>query len=281
MELDDFAVDNMFDELYYEVDSYKAKSKEYLAIWRNRYEVFIYDILKQRYGTKLNDFWKSCTVPLNSNKAFVIVERRCHPNMWFILRNIAYFGQGWSIYLFCSKQNRGYCAKLIGDKNVHLITVFDEIADSRTGLLEYNELLKKRSFWEQVDAENVCLFEMDCYLRKQIPEDLLEYDYVGTPWGWDQKSPGGSGLTLRKRSMVLDICDKIEPGTLMQDCYMEKGVRELGYNFLHPIAAKEVFVESYITEDPVGVHQWWTFFLNYHIQNIDKKIVRSLLTLDI
>lgn len=81
--------------------------------------------------------------------------------------------------------------------------------------------------------------------------------------------------------MVLDICDKVEPGTLMQDCYMERGVRELGYNFLHPIAAKEIFVESYITDDPVGVHQWWTFFLNYHIQNIDKRIVRNLLTLDI
>jgi hypothetical protein len=281
MELDDFAVDNIFDELYYEIESYKTKSKEYLALWRGKYEVFVYDILKQRYGNFLNEFWKTYTVPLKSDRAFVLVERRCHPNLWFLLRNIAYFGQGWSIYLFCSKQNRDYCASLIRGKNIHLITVFDEVVDSRTGILEYNELLKKRSFWEQIDAEHLCIFEMDCYLRKPITSELLAYDYVGTPWGWDLKSPGGSGLTLRKKSVMLTICDKVEPGTLMQDCFAEKGVRELGYEFMHPIEAKNVFVESYITDDPVGVHQWWTFFFNYYLQNLDRAVVRKLLTFQI
>lgn len=281
MELDDFAVDNMFDEMCFEFDAYKEKSKEYLAIWRNRYEVHVFDILKQRYGAKLNEFWKGYDVPIKSDKAFILVERRCHPNLWFILRNIAFFGQGWSIYLFCSKQNIQYCKKIIGDKNIHLIPIFNEIAEPQKGIIEYNELLKKKSFWEQIDAEHLCMFEMDCYLRRSIPVDLLEYDYVGTPWGWDLKSSGGSGLTLRKKTVMLDICDKIEPGTLMQDCYAAKGICELGYNFLHSIEGVNVFVESYLTDDPVGVHQWWTFFFNYVIQELDRSIIRNLLTLNI
>jgi hypothetical protein len=281
MELTDFAVDHIFDEIFYEIHGYAKKPEEYLARWRVRYEVFVYDVLKQRYGDKLNAFWKDHQPPLKSDRAFVIVERRCHPNLWFILRNIAYFGHDWSIYLFCSKQNREYCRAIIGDKNVHIITVFEDIADAQTGLLEYNELLKKRSFWEQIQAEHICMFEMDCYLRRSIPVDLLDYDYVGTPWGWDLPSTGGSGLTLRRKSVMLHICDTIEPGILMQDCFAGKGIRELEYKYLDSKEGIYVFAESFITEDPVGVHQWWTFVFNYLMQKKDIRLIRNLFTLDI
>jgi hypothetical protein len=157
--------------------------------------------------------------PLVSEKAFVIAERRCHPNLWFILRNIAYFGQGWSIYLYCSKQNAAYCARILGDKlsNLHLRIVFTEVVDAATGVREYNELLKEESFWESISAQHICVIEMDCYLRKPIPDSLLEYDYIGAPWAWAMASPGGSGLSLRRRSAMIDVCRRGDASIPMQD----------------------------------------------------------------
>ena len=283
MELNDFAPEHIFDEMEYEMEEYKKNGPPVLVKWRHRYEPFVYDCLKQQYGDALNKFWKTYDPPQVSDKAFVLVERRCHANLWFLLRNIAYFGQGWSIYLFCSRQNFKYCKAILGGKNVHLIVIFEDQADAKTGVREYNELLKQASFWERIDAEHICVFEMDCYLRKHIPEELLEYDYVGTPWGWNLRSPGGSGLSLRKKSVMIDICTrKVADETHMQDSFAAEGVCELGYDFLHSSEGVKVFVESYYTDDPIGVHQWWTFFFNYYIQGGgSKEMIRKFLTLDI
>ena len=279
----DFALDHIFDEVEYDIEGYKKNQSAYLAKWRGKYEPFIYDYLKQQYGATLNEFWKTYEPPLNSDRAFVIVERRCHPNLWFILRNIAYFGRGWSIYLFCSAQNIKYCSAILGKnaKNVHLKVIFNDMVDTSQGLKEYNELLKQTSFWEKIDTEHLCIFEMDCYLRKHIPDELLHYDYVGTPWAWTIKLPGGTGLTLRKKSVMIDICTRKAPSAVPQDCFAAEGICELGYEFLHPSESKNFFVESFFTEDPVGVHQWWTFFFyNYIVKEYPKDMILKLLTLD-
>jgi hypothetical protein len=286
MELDDFAIEYIFSEIKHDIDIYNKNTKKeiwvkLIASWRNKYEIFIYDILKQRYGAILDAFWKTYEIPLISDRAFVIVERRCHPNLWFILRNIAYFGRGWTIYLFCSKQNYEYCVAILGKnyKNVHLIVYYNEIADMITAIDDYNTTLKSKSFWEQIESETICVFQMDCYLRKHIPEELLEYDYVASPWIWDTKLPGGGGLSLRKRSVMIDICDKKEQSHVAEDDFVSRGVCELGYNFLHSSESKKYFVESCFTEDPVGVHQWWTFYFSN--MPVSKEIIINYLTLDV
>jgi hypothetical protein len=40
------------------------------------------------------------------------------------------------------------------------------------------------------------------------------------------------------------------------------------------------FVENYYTEDPVGVHQWWTFFFPNQTEGAEE-IFHSLLSLEI
>ena len=285
MELGDFAVDHIFDELQYEFEDYKTTPHTVLARWKHRYEPFIYNILKQRYGVVLDTFWKGYEPPLNSDRAIVIVERRCHQNLWFILRNIAYFGRGWSIYLFCSKQNYDYCAAILGKnlKNVHLKIIYDGVVEPAVGINDYNNTLKSKAFWEQINAENLLIFQMDCYLRKHIPDEIIDYDYVGTPWSWNLKSPGGSGLSFRKRSVMIDICSKKEPGNLGEDCYVAEGVCELGYDFLHSTEASKLFLEScFMFNDPVAVHQWWTYVGTVaNAMDTYRPIFRNLLTLEI
>jgi hypothetical protein len=282
--MDSFSPDHMFDEMEAELPFYEKEPQKWLSIWRNRYDPAVFQILTQVYGPTLDAFWKTHTPPLNSKKAFVIVERRCHPNLWFILRNIAYFGRDWSIYIFCSKQNASYIADILGDKlaNVHLNILFTEVVDAATGVREYNELLKLREFWGRIDAENICTIEMDCYLRKTIPDELLQYDFVGTPWGWALHTPGGTGLTLRRRTAMLDVCNHGDKKTAMQDHFASEGMflREHSWLAAAPDGI-QTFVENYYTEDPIGVHQWWTFFFNRFLFGQDKQIARKLLTLHI
>jgi hypothetical protein len=282
--MDSFSPDHMFDEMEAELPLYEKEPQKWLAIWRNRYDPAVFQILTHLYGPTLDAFWKTHRPPLNSKKAFVLVERRCHPNLWFILRNIAYFGRDWSIYIFCSKQNAAYIAEILGDKlhHVHLNILFTESVDAATGVREYNELLKQRGFWERIDAENLCTIEMDCYLRRPIPDELLDYDFVGTPWGWALNTPGGTGLTLRKKTAMLDVCDHGDPKTPMQDHFASEGMFLRGHEYLASAPdGIHTFVENYYTEDPVGVHQWWTFFFNRFLYGQEKQIARKLLTLQI
>jgi hypothetical protein len=276
-------MEHIFDEIPNELEAYKEDQKKWPRIWRHRYEPIIFSQLKEKYGTILHKHWDSCFIPKTSEKAFVLVERRCHLNLEFILHNLAYFGEGWSIYIFCSKENQQFCEKLLGKHkySINLIPIFENDVSMEEGVREYNQLLQESSFWKQIEAEHICTIEMDCYLRKKIPEELLDYDYVGTPWGWDLKSPGGSGLTIRRRSVMLAICES-SLKTEMQDSFVAQGVQELKLNWLRPKpTGLFMFVESYFTEDPVGVHQWWTFVFNLFLYGKSLDIVWNYLTLDI
>ena len=76
-----------------------------LKTLRHGLEPYVYAHLEATYGQKLTEFWKSWIPPLRSAKAFVLVERRTHPNFWFVLRNMAWAGPNMAVYIFCSDEN--------------------------------------------------------------------------------------------------------------------------------------------------------------------------------
>ena len=72
---------------------------------RNGLEPYVYAHLEETYGQKLTEFWNSWTPPRRSSKAFILIERRTHPNFWFVLRNMAWAGPDMAVYIFCSNEN--------------------------------------------------------------------------------------------------------------------------------------------------------------------------------
>ena len=48
----------------------------------------------------------------------------------------------------------------------------------------------------------------------------------------------------------------------MQDCYALEGIKALKYKMPDIMTGITYVVESCYYKDPMGVHQWWTFFNN-------------------
>ena len=108
----------------------KKWQEETLDKYRTDLEPYIWQHLVFNYGPKLNEFWEKHQFPKKSKNAWVIVERRCHPNWWFLLRNIAWAAPHFSLYIFCSNTNYEFVKALLGDKvnNVNIIIWFNGFA---------------------------------------------------------------------------------------------------------------------------------------------------------
>jgi hypothetical protein len=221
----------------------------------------IFDLLKGKYLSHLKSWWLSYRVPKISDKSIVIVERRIHPNLEFILYNAAYYARDWAITIVCSDINIEYIRSLLGPNidSVKLIQMFEGNPSPAIGKNEYNYLLQSSGFYEAMPSENLLMMEMDTYLRKMVPSEILNYDYVAAPYGWDTSSSGG-GLSFRKRSAMLTLCSNYPNLYHAQDIYALKGMQSLGYMIPPYKEGVKYFCESCLYEDPVGFHQWWTFF---------------------
>jgi len=239
---------------------FKTKD-DYLHYKRVNLDTFIFNSLRDLYGNQLQNFWnKTDTIPFKSDKAIVIVERRCHPNLEFVLQCAAYFARGYTIHIFCSEANlefvRLICKKQ--DANIHYHLTFQTIGTPEQGKIEYNNLLKMKSFWDLFTEEHILMMETDCYLQRPIPDSIYKFDYVASAWPWLALEAGGGGLSYRKTSAMKQICaldDFVGINYPMQDNFISNGIKEIGAKFSH-----DYFTECSFSYKSIGTHQWWTFF---------------------
>lgn len=239
----------------------------------------IYDILKQKYGATLEAFWKQHTVPKETDSYLVIIERRIHPNLAFLLSNMAYFARKWGIVIICSDINFEYCKTICahhGD-SIHIFSLMRGNPEPRQGVEEYNTLLKSQSFYESLPGEHHLFFQVDCYLRKPVPEEWKLYDYIAAPYEWDESSVGG-GLSYRKKESMIQICKNATIDIHDEDAFIMNGIKSLGYKIPDFDVGITYVAESCLYEDPIGVHQWWTFFFPKQTEDAEE-IFHSLLSL--
>lgn len=256
-----------------DLDSFESEA-EYINQKRLTLDTFVFDSLKRLYSPYLKEQWNKRTIPSKSDRAIVIVERRCHPNLEFILHNISYFAPDYTIYIFCSDVNLPYINLICGPQvnNIHIHSIFDRIGTSEEGKISYNNILKTSEFWNFFSEEHILTMEMDSYLLRPIPDSIYEYDYVASQWHWLPSEPGGGGLSYRKCSIMKKICelDKSLIDCPAQDAFASNGIKLLGGKYSH-----KFFTECDILDDAIGTHQWWSY---YHI-DMPKDFIKHHLTL--
>jgi hypothetical protein len=247
--------------------------KDTLHFYRMQIEPYVFNYLNMTYGQKLDEFWHGHSFPKKSRHAFVIIERRCHPNWWFILRNIAWAAPHFSLYIFCSDLNYEFVKAVLGNKaeNVHIMQWFKGVADRHTGYIQSNISLQMPQFYKQIDAEWCINVHMDAYFLQKIPDWIFTGVYYGSPWGWDPHRAGNGGLAVRNIPQMIDLCQR-EIKNAMNECgedvYISDALVKHGFD-IPPLDFRiKVFQENFPTPFiPIGTHQFWTYLHNYNIDN--------------
>lgn len=264
--------------------------KERLDGFRLSLEPYIYHYLMETYGPKLSAFWQTYNPPKTASRAFVIVERRQHPNFWFILRNMAWANPDFAVYIFCSDENIDFIKALLGEKtaNFNLIIAFKGHASRDRGKKEVDNLLSNSRFYTYINSEYILTLEMDTFIRKKIPETLFEGIYWGNTWGWVPHTPGGGGVTVRNTKLCAEHCKKHRPDPnidlhtaqdawLSDTVYADKGdFPDVKFRVTH-------IMENIPAEDPVAVHQFWTYLDAFQVTNKETfiKHLTNVLKIDI
>ncbi len=224
----------------------------------------LYEELQHRYSEKLNAFWESASFQKNAPNTVCVIERRCHPNLEFVIKNCMYFATKsapFSLTLVCSKQNEEYLRTIVGkhSETTNWIVAFDTNPGYEQARIDYNRFLTSPELYEQISADYILTAQTDCWLRKPLPPVLWTLDYCAAFWVWQPNDVGGGGLTWRKRSTVLQMCKTRKNINTPEDVYFSQMCRFMESKTLPYEEGADIFCESVLCEDAVGVHQWWTY----------------------
>lgn len=159
------------------------------------------------------------TQALAVKKAMVIVEPRKHPDFDRVLKQFdAQMPVDWDLYVFHGKGAKDFLQDITMDitsgRNVYLKSLESDNLTAN----EYNKLFKQASFWNQINAEDILVFQTDCALCSKSPHNIdrfRKYGYLGcsylknshgfTKQVWGTKHPfyGIGGLSFRKKSFTM------------------------------------------------------------------------------
>lgn len=235
-----------------------ALSDEQLHRNRVEKEPVIFDVLRRRYLEPLRKWWASYQLPdfKETNKAYLFYEMRDHPNIEFVLYNALCACEGFGLVVYCCGENVERIREVLGHNldRAEIHVLFEKDIGREVGRKLYNDTLMSLDFWSSFPAEHILICETDAYFCKKLPTDLLNYDYVGYEWPWMPEVAGGGGVSLRKKTAMIRICNESkQPPVYGADSWASAGVMELGLTW------KNAFTESDIISEPIAVHQWWSF----------------------
>lgn len=84
------------------------------------------------------------------------------------------------------------------------LKVYDELKIN--SVHDYNLILTNPDFWNALPFEKVLIIQHDSELLREGIEDFIKYDYVGSPWKF-QEHGGNGGLSIRSRSAMIEISE--------------------------------------------------------------------------
>ncbi len=147
--------------------------------------------------------------------AAVVVETREYPNLGEIIFDhmkrlpedfslYVFYGYGNKDFLkneikyFDSKMKEQFGKTFVSEYDFHMINIEanDFYINDQNG---YNKLLTSVWFWDQINADQVLIFQPDSKILtkdRNIIRQFIDYDYIGAPWTFQQHG-GNGGLSWR------------------------------------------------------------------------------------
>ena len=254
---------------------------ELLHKYHTIFETRIYEHLKSKYLEHLKQWWSNYELPLAScDKCIVLYETRCHTSLEFLIYNLTYFARGWGLIIYCSKSNYNFINDILKhNKYRAILQIVREDEGGREVREEYNEFTKREVFWNSLPCKYILMCEMDGYLKRVVPSNITDFDYVCCIWPWCLDLAGGGGISFRRVSSMKRICKEIPQ--LANEIFPQDGWVAEGCNRLNLSYNNSYLVEAHHgIIDPLGFHNWWTFINPFMLSEMEY-IYDSYLTLDL
>jgi hypothetical protein len=210
----------------------------------------------------------SIIIPIIFNEGFennilytaIIVEPRKHRALRYVLNNFcSNLSNEWQFIIFHGNLNKEFVQEIIDEdlqNYKHKIKLINLNVDNLE-ISDYNKLFKSLEFYDNIPTEIFLVFQTDtiiCSNNKEKINDFLEYDYIGAPFKWLNDHIGNGGLSLRKKSKMIEIIKNKPSGDENEDVYFSF------YDDLKlPKDGKPFSVESSFYDSPFGIHKAWVF----------------------
>jgi len=159
----------------------------------------------------------------------IIIEPRKHNALEFVLNNfLENLSDEWNIIIYHGNKNIDYLQNIIDTKLQKYKTriICKNLNIDNLSIDDYNNIMTNKDFIKSIPSEIFLIFQTDtmiCEDYKDLINNFLQYDYVGAPW--KDKNVGNGGLSLRRKTKMLEILDKCP--------YKEKYNEDLYFSFVN------------------------------------------------
>ena len=197
----------------------------------------------------------------------VIIEPRPHNALEFCLTNfLESLDERFNFIIFHGNLNVEYLENILTTNLIkyrHRITTINLHIDNLLSS-DYSKLLVNETFYNYIPTEYFLIFQTDsmiCTKNKNYIYYFINknYDYVGAPWR--SGLVGNGGLSLRKKSKMIEIINKIPYNGCNEDIYFSVVSYRIGLNICLPTfeESKKFSVETVFSDDTFGVHNPWKY----------------------
>jgi len=177
----------------------------------------IYETVLHRFSEKIKPT-QEIRFYADSDKVAIIVDPRYDALMEAVIRQHMFFlnPDGWNLMVV---SHASYAEKIRADfPNCIFAEINESLVYYKDGkpnitIDGYNRTFLSPHFWSAIPAENIFVFQKDCFMYRMFDTHFLEYDYVGArsvlfvSENDSQHFIINGGFSLRKKIAMLDCLE--------------------------------------------------------------------------
>jgi len=215
---------------------------------------------------------------MSSKYTAIIIEPREHNALHYVLHNfLENLSDEWSIILFHGKKNVEYVNNIVStldEKYKNRILKLVNLNVYNLNAETYSIILQSEDFYTHIPTDTFLIFQTDTIILKEnkdLLHNFLHYDYVGAPWIHIYNLVGNGGLSIRKKSKMLEIIKNKGYVVENEDTYFSLNIDStIHYNVPNGQIASKFSVETIFNDTPFGIHNCWKYIsknnMNYLIE---------------
>ncbi len=195
------------------------------------------------------------------NAAVITETRNFNPQI--IRDHLVMLPDDFELVVFCSDNNQR-CFKEFDCKK-YIVSI--------NNLNDYNRLLTSTFFWDKLQQYNrVLIFQTDSKILRKGIEKFYEFDYIGSPWKFQDKG-GNGGLSLRNPKVMRKMVDELNYiGNPYEDVWFSNNIEKFG-NLAPRTECKKFACETIFELGTFAIHAIKNYMTNEQIKQIENQYV--------